>query len=181
MDACIITFLTKMASVVELRNATDAEITFVLDRWSLTQMSYLWTELWLEMRPSQKEFLGTSGELFTVRPSHVQTLWDIYITWISDWIQIATSHEFYAPLAFGPKRLMCTARQTSDLHIYICGEGICAEYIYIYAEYIYTYITANGYVARTCGFTYVHRGNPQLRALRGKSSGHLCRFSSRDQ
>ena len=26
MDACVITFLTKMASALELRNATDAEI-----------------------------------------------------------------------------------------------------------------------------------------------------------
>ena len=54
----------------------------------------------------------------------------IHITDISVRIHNASNHESYAPGALVPKRLMCTGKQKSDLHM--LGE----RRVYVYARYV---------------------------------------------
>ena len=74
MNAWIVNFLSETASAWELRNATDAKITFVCQineirpKWAICDRNFNW-----KWGLPKTRFGGMSGELFTAHPSHVQT------------------------------------------------------------------------------------------------------------
>ena len=68
MDAWIVNFLSETASAWELRNATDAKITFLLNQWNSSQINNLWQEFKLEVRPPQNKIWGHEWWTFH-RPS----------------------------------------------------------------------------------------------------------------